>query len=208
MTMMTTPSRLRSRAGTPIALAVAIAAALVLAAGDAGAQAREGEACKSESISRVKTPDFATAFDAAEKRAKAWAADAAIARLTHTTLGPIDADARSANWYMVWFSPSANMMLAVTIANGTITCWGNKGSAGRMPQLKPDFYKDVKQLLATAAEKGGAPLLKDGYLPHVEMSAGARSQAYWYVNYEHPQKRNGLQVIFDANTGKFVMANK
>jgi len=200
--------RARRSAGRGVALAAAVAAVCTLAAGAAYAQAREGEACRTESISRDKAPDFATAFAAAEKRARAWAADAAIARLTHTTLGPIDADARSANWYMVWYSPSADVMMSATIANGTITCWGNKGPAGRMPKLMPDFYKDVKQLLAMAAEKGGAPLLKDGYLPEVEMSAGARAEAYWFVNYEHPQKHHGLQVIFDANSGKFIMANK
>ena len=201
-------ARARGSAGPAVSLAVAFAAACMIASGAARAQAREGEACKSESISRDKMPDFGTAFAAAEKRAKAWAPDAAIARLTHTTLGPIDAQARSANWYMVWYSPSSNAMMSATIANGSITCWASKGSAGRMPKLKADFYKDVKQLLATAAEKGGAPLLADGYQPQVEMSAGARAEAYWFVNYEHPQKRHALQVIFDANTGKFVMANK
>lgn len=186
--------------------AIAMAALLACVAGSATAQAREGEACKSEAIGRDKQPDFATAYAAAEKRAKAWAPDAAVARLTHTK--PIDADARSADWTMIWFSPAADMHVRISITNGTITCWGDKGRAGRMPKLQADFYRDVKQLLVVAAEKGGAPLLKDGYLAAVEMSAGAGAEAFWYVNYKHPQKRDGLQVMFDANSGKFVRANK
>lgn len=200
----------RTRPDSPIVAATAlVCAALVCGhAGPAAAQAREGEACKSEAISKEKNPEFSVAFVAAQARAKAWAADAAVARLTHTSLGPIDADGRSANWYMVWYSPSANANVSVTIANGTISCWGMKGAAGRMPKLVPGFAKDVKQLLAAAAEKGGAALLKDGYQPRVEMSAGAQAEAYWYVNYEHPQKRGALTVIFDANSGKFLKALK
>ena len=182
-----------------------LVAALAVAA-PAFAQGKEGEACRSEAIARDKNPDFGTAYEAAEKRAKAWAADAAVARLTHTTLGPIDAEARSANWYFVWFSPSANANVSITIANGSITCWGMKGPAGRMPKLAPAFTRDVKQLLAVAAEKGGAALLKDGYQPRVEMSAGAQAESSWYENYEHPQKRGSLTVIFDANSGKFLKA--
>ncbi len=196
------------RALVPSCAAIAAATLLACMAGNAVAQGKEGEACKSEAIGRDKQPDFVTAFAAAEKRAKAWAPDAAVARLTHTSQGPIDADARSANWYMIWYSPAADAYVRISIDTGTITCWGNKGKAGRMPILKPDFYRDVKQLLVVAAEKGGAPLLKDGYLPSVEMSAGAGAEAFWYVNYKHPQKPDGLQVMFDANTGKFVRANK
>jgi len=185
-----------------------MAALLAIAAGSVAAQGKEGEACKSEPIGRDKQPDFATAFAAAEKRAKAWAPDSAVARLTHTTQGPIDADARSADWYLIWYSPSTDMHVRIAITNGAITCWGNKGRAGRMPNLSPDFYRDVKQLLVVAAEKGGAPLVKEGYVPRVEMSAGAHAEAYWYVNYQYPQQRQGLTVMFDANSGKFLKALK
>lgn len=180
--------------------------AVVPAAGIA--QVRDGEACKTEAVARDKLVDFGTAFAAAEKRAKAWAADAAVARFTHTTLGPIDADARSANWYSTWYAKSIDAFVSITIANGSITCWAMKGAAGRMPQLKADWYKDAKRVLAIAAEKGGAALMKEGYEPRLEMSAGSGGVAYWYVNYEHPTKRHGLQVIVDANTGVFRSALK
>lgn len=185
---------------------IATTALFALMAARAAAQGREGEACKSEPIGRDKQPDFVTAFVAAEKRAKARAPDAAVARLTHTTLGPIDADARSADWYMIWYSPAADAHVRIAIAKGTITCWGDKGRAGRMPKLQADFYRDVKQLLVVAVEKGGASLLKEGYVARVEMSADAHAEAYWYVNYQHPQQRQGLQVTFDANSGKFLRA--
>lgn len=196
--------RLQHRSTLCAAAFVALAALALPAA----AQVREGEACKPGRVAPEKRVPFGVAFAAAEQRAKAWAPDAQVARFTHTTLGPIDADARSANWYSTWFSKAANAFVSITIADGNATCWAMPGAAGRMPQLKPDWYKDAKRVLEIAAEKGGAALMKEGYVPRLEMSAGARGEAYWYVNYEHPQKRHGLQVIVDANTGVFRSALK
>lgn len=174
---------------------------------DAHAQMPGGEACKSEKISSQKLVDFPTAFTAAEKRARAWQADAVVARLTHTSLGPIDAEGRSGNWYMVFYSPGTKSTDMITIANGMVTCWWSPGPAGRLPTLKPDFYRDLKTILAEAANQGGAALMADGYVPTVEMSAGTQG-SFWYVNYSHPTKRAALQVTFDANTGKFNKAIK
>jgi hypothetical protein len=180
---------------------------IALSGADVLAQMPGGEACKSEKISPQKQVDFLTAFTAAEKRAKAWQADVVIARLTHTSLGPIDAEGRSSNWHMVFYSPGMKHTDMITIANGMITCWWTPGPAGRLPVLKPDFYKDVKTILAEAAAHGGAALMADGYLPTLEMSAGTQG-SFWYVNYSHPTKRAALQVTFDANTGKFNKAIK
>ena len=87
---------------------------VAIASGDLRAQMPGGEACKSEKISPQKEVDFLTAFNAAEKRAKAWQADVIIARLGHTSLGPIDAEGRSSNWHMVFHSPSANKTDMIT----------------------------------------------------------------------------------------------
>jgi len=189
----------------------AVAASLILIAfpsADVFAQMPGGEACKPEKISPQKQVDFPTAFTAAEKRAKAWQADAVIARLTHTSLVPIDAEGRSSNWYMVFYSPGAKQTDMMTIADGSITCWWTPGPAGRLPNLNPDFYRDVKKILAEAAAQGGAELMKEGYVPTVELSGGSGGRALWYVNYGHPQKRGSLQVTFDGNSGKFNKAIK
>ena len=91
--------------------------------------------------------------------------------------------------------------------SGRITCWWSPGPAGRLPKLNPDFYRDLKKVLAEAAAQGGAALMAEGYVPNVELSAGTQG-SFWYVNYSHPQKRAALQVTFDANTGKFNKAIK
>jgi hypothetical protein len=176
--------------------------------GDSRAQMPGGEACKPETISRQKLVDFQTAFVAAEQRAKAWQADVVVARLVHTSLGPIDAEGRSSNWVMTFHSPKTKLTDSITIADGVITCWWSPNPAGRIPALAPNFYRDVKKLLAEAAAHGGAALMAEGFTPTLEMSAGSRAHAYWYVNYTHPQKRGSLQVMFDANSGKFESAIK
>jgi hypothetical protein len=69
-------------------------------------------------------------------------------------------------------------------------------------------YTDVKQILATASDRGGAALLQKGALPTVEMSAGSEVSGYrglWYVNYR-VKDGPSLMVMFDGSTGKFEKA--
>lgn len=191
------------------ALRIPLIAGLLVAAftsPDAPAQMPGGEACKPDKVSSNPKVDFETAFNAADKRARAWHPDVVIARLTHTSIGPIDADGRSTNWHMVYYSPGSKQTNMITIPNGMVTCWWTPGPAGRLPELKPNFYRDVKKMLSDAAAQGGAPLLAEGYLPTVELSAGSQGRAFWYVNYGHPTRGNALQVTFDANTGAFNKA--
>jgi len=188
---------------------IATIACAIIALGSQGqALAQSPEACKAEKVGTQKTVDFPTAFAAAEKRVRAWQPDAAVVRLTQTALGPIDTEARSANWYMVWFSPATKKRIAITIANGVMTCYQDTDNPGRVPILKSGVYTDVKQILATASDRGGAALLQKGALPTVEMSAGSEVSGYrglWYVNYR-VKDGPSLMVMFDGSTGKFEKA--
>lgn len=190
-----------------VCVVVALVTLMLWTHGSARAQATT-EACKSEKISAQKTVDFGTAFASADKRAHAWQPDVVVVRLAQTALGPIDADARSANWYMVFFSPATKKRIAITIANGVMTCYQDTDNPGRIPILKSGLYVDVSHMLAIAAEKGGAALMQKGALPSVELSAGSEVVAYkglWFVNY---RLKGGpsLQVTFDGSTGKFEKA--
>jgi len=183
-------------------------AALAVAPHRAASAQSSGEACKPEQVGVQKTIDFATAYAAAEKRARAWQPDVVVVRLGNTIMGPIDAEARSASWYMVWFSKAAKRTIAVSIANGMLTCAQDEDAGRAVPVMKPDFYRDVKQMLATAAEKGGAALMAKGAQPMVQLSVGPNSsgrKGIWYVNYS-VKGRSTLQVMFDGATGKFEQA--
>lgn len=204
----TKPTMLRPRMhGISIAAALACVA-LVFGPQDLARAQSSTEACKAEKVGAQKMVDFGTAFAAADKRAHAWQSDVVVVRLTNTALGPIDAEARSANWYMVWFSPATKRRLAITVANGVLTCYQDSDSPGRVPALKPEFYRDVKQMLAIASDKGGAALMQKGALPAVELSAGSESTGYkgiWFVNYR-VKEGPSLLVTFDGSTGKFEKA--
>jgi len=184
-------------------------AVLVLTLGAHGvARAQASEVCKPEKLSAQKMVDFDTAFAAANKRAHVWQPDAVVVRLTHTALGPIDPDARSASWYMLWFSPSIRKRIVITVANGVMTCREDANNPGRVPVFKSDVYTDVRQLLITASEKGGGLLIQNGAQPTVELSAGSEIVAFrgiWFVNYRATDGRS-LQVTFDGSTGKFEKA--
>ncbi len=170
--------------------------------------AEAAEACIPEKLSALKMVDFNTAFAAADKRAHTWQADAVVVRLANTAIGPVDPDARSANWYMVWFSPSMRKRIAVLIANGGMTCREDAISPGRVPVLKSGVYTDVAKMLIIASEKGGGQLIQNGAQPMVELSAGSEVVGYrglWFVNYRATDGRS-LQVTFDGSTGKFEKA--
>jgi hypothetical protein len=188
--------------------AIAAAVACVALAAHSVACAQTTEACKMEKIGTQKEVAFGVAYAAADKRAHAWQADVVPVRLAQTSLGPIDAEARSANWYMVYFSPATKKRIAITIANGVMTCYQDSDTPGRIPILKTGLYTDVKQMLATASEKGGAALMQRGAQPSVEMSAAGEVNGYrglWYINYRAKDGAS-LQVTFDGSTGKFEKA--
>jgi len=166
------------------------------------------DGCKPEQLGAHKAVDFGTAYAAAEKRAKAWQADVVVVRLGNTTLGPIDAEARSANWYMVWFSKAAKKTIAISIANGMLTCSTDEDAGRAVPAMNGNVYRDVKQMLATGAEKGGAALIAKGAQPMVQFSVGPNSsgrKGIWFINYQVKQGPS-LQVTFDGATGKFEQA--
>jgi hypothetical protein len=189
-------------------IAAALACASLALGAHGAAHAQTSEACKPEKLSALKMVEFDTAFAAANKRAHLWQPDAVVVRLAQTALGPIDPDARSANWYMVWFSPSTRKRIAITIANGVMTCYQDAESPGRVPVLNSGVYTDVRQLLVIASEKGGGRLIQNGAQPTVELSAASEVNGYrglWYVNYRATDGRS-LQVTFDGSTGKFEKA--
>jgi hypothetical protein len=183
-------------------------AAVAMLPGDPAQGQSPAQGCKPEQLGAQKAVDFGMAYAAADKRAKAWQADVVVVRLGNTMLGPIDAEARSANWYMVWFSGAAKKTIAVSIANGMLTCSTDEDAGRAVPAMKGDLYRDVKQMLATGAEKGGADLIAKGAQPMVQFSVGPNSsgrKGIWFINYQVKQGPS-LQVTFDGVTGKFEQA--
>jgi hypothetical protein len=191
-------------------------AALALAAAPLAAQQPAGDACAPVRISREKLVDFATAWGAADPRAKAWRPDAVLTRASHTLFGPVDAEGRSKRWDLEYRSLEKDEGATFTVSDGVLTCaWSSSRAAVTPPALRPDFERDVKKLLRIAAEHGGREYEAEGYAPRIELRIGSRRwlfrfmlgdpiRYYWYVDYLHPSKKKVFRVTIDANDGSFV----
>ena len=176
---------------------IALAVLALVSAGELRAQ----EACKTVQLKKPAVP-LAEIYAMADKLAKAWKADAIPERITNTSMGPLKPDGSSEAWNINFYSKQANAMVMINTFRGSLTCWAQPGPGGRMPDLKPDFYRDGAGLYALAKQNGEA-LLSQGYTVSLGTAAAPDSRhATWYINYEKDNKSGDLTVIVDANTGK------
>ena len=165
----------------------------------AGANAQE--VCNAEQLKEQKLT-LADIYTRSEAKAKAWKADAVLARLTTTSMGPLDEQGRSEAWNVTFFSPSTSENVSITTFRGMLTCYASKGEAGRLPDLKPGFFRDGAKLYAIARQHG-ADLLKSGHNVEVQTAAAPTDRhATWYINFSKADgKSGGLMIVVDANTG-------
>jgi hypothetical protein len=158
------------------------------------------EACKTQQL-KNPAPTLGEIYSLASGYAKAWKPDAVPARVGNTSLGPLQPNGSSAGWNLMFYSESAKAHMSVTTFRGTLTCWADPGPAGRIPDLKPDFFRDGAKLYALAKQHGDA-LLTQGYVVMIDTAAAPSNRhATWYINYDKDNKDGGLSVILDANTG-------
>ena len=142
-------------------------------------------------------------YTKAEAKAKAWKADAVVARITNTSMGPLDALGKSEAWNLMFFSPSANANTTISIFRGMFTCYAMAGAAGRLPDLKPTFVRDGAKLYAIA-KQAGATYLTQGYVVMIGTAAAPSDRhATWNISFSDPKTSQNapITVIVDANTG-------
>lgn len=180
-------------------------AAMLATAFDADAG---GPACKTTTL---KNPALTLAeiYALAEGHAKKWNADAVPVEITTTSLGLLQPNGSSAGWHLMFYSESAQSHVAIDTFRGTLNCFADAGSAGRIPDLKPDFFRDGAKLYAIAKQHGEA-LMADGYGVMMGTAAAPGSRhATWNINYyKEGAKDGGILVLVDANTGAFEKAIK
>ena len=179
-------------------LVIAVAAAAVLGLARGGAAQ---EACKTTNLNPPGLT-LSKMYGIAEKHAKAWKKDAVPARLGNTSLGPLKADGSSTGWNFQFFSESANATVMINTFRGSLTCWAQPGPAGRIPNLKADFFRDGTKLYALAKEKGGEYIGKGDAVMIQTAAAPSDRHATWYINFSQEGGKDApLTVIVDANTG-------
>ncbi len=174
-----------------------VAVVLLLCAGAVGAQ----ELCPMEMNLAPMT--LSEIYSKSAEIAKAWQADAVPATIGTTSNGPLDEEGKSEAWSLMFYSGSADAKASFTTFNGMFTCYAMDGSAGRIPNLAPEFLRDGARLYAIAKEKGGE-FIADGYAVSIQTSAAPSTRhAMWYITYSKPDRTDsGRTVIVDANTGE------
>ena len=166
------------------------------------ASVRAEEACKTLQL-KNPAPALAEVYAMADKAAKAWKKDAVPAQISTTSLGPLQPNGSAASWNIQFYSKAADSHVAINVFRGSMTCWADKGPAGRIPDLKPDFFKDGAALYAIAKKEGGDYIGKGFRVDLGTSAAPSTSHAMWYLNFSKENERNApLTIIVDANTGK------
>jgi hypothetical protein len=158
-------------------------------------------ACKTAQL-KNPAPTLAEMYALAEGHAKAWKADAVPVQISNTTLGLLQPNGSAASWHLLFYSESAKSHIAIDTFRGSLTCSANPGSAGRIPELKPEFVRDGAKLYAIAKQHGEA-LLANGYGVMIGTAAAPSNRhATWNINYHKDgAKDGGILVLVDANTG-------
>jgi len=161
---------------------------------------RAQEACPMET--GVPALTLSDMYKKAEAKARAWKSDVVTVRVTNTSMGPLDAGGHSEAWNLTFFSPSANQVVAINTFRGMFTCYVMPTAPGRIPDLKPDFFRDGGKLYAIAKEKG-ASYISQGYRVMVGTAAAPETRhATWYITYSKEDGTTApFTVILDANTG-------
>ena len=196
----------------------------LLIAGDGAYAQASGDACATERISAQSLIDFPTAYAAIAPRAAAWRTDARLTSARHT-FDNVDRDGQSKRWRIEYFSTAKAQLATFDIDKGVLSCrWIETPRVPYIPDLAPSFVKDVKLVLAVAAQHGGGALLARGYLPHVALRTYLpqhkfdfrSTRAVWGVNYLRPTRTkdgegqiedsDSIYVMIDANTGEFISA--
>ena len=165
------------------------------------ASVRAEEACKTLQL-KNPAPALAEVYTMAEKAAKAWKKDAVPAQISTTSLGPLQPNGSAASWNIQFYSKEADSHVAMNVFRGSMSCWADKGPAGRIPDLKPDFFKDGAALYGIAKKEGGDFIAKGFNVDLGSSAAPSTNHAMWYLNFSKEKERNApLTVVVDANTG-------
>lgn len=163
--------------------------------------ARGAEACKAEQLSPAALT-LSDIYARAEARAKAWKPDAVPTRITNTILGPLDDKGRSEAWTVTFYSKAANANVSINTFRGTLSCYADAGSPGRIPDLKPGFFRDGAKLYALAKQHGASEIAQGFGVSVGTAAAPSTNHATWYINFSKVDGKSAkLSIIVDANTG-------
>lgn len=147
--------------------------------------------------------------DLALVEAQKWQPDAVLSEITTSGLGPLDADGKSTDWILKFWSPTTKGLNTIIFMNGTFTT-----SPTDLPTPKTtildDVILDTKRLVEIGDQAGAAKYTAEGYRPMASITPNPLNEAQltWYLNYAGGDYRVVYTVIIDARTGEVLQAVK
>jgi hypothetical protein len=149
------------------------------------------------------------AFAMAKAEGMKWNADSVPTKFTTLFPEGLDAQGRSINWAIDFFSPSAKKLNSMSIKKGVLECFvRDSASSARPIEITDKTPIDTKVLMDAAQQSGGSAIDLKTVTVTAALNQNPRRGALWYFTYQNPDTHaEKLQVIFDS-TGKVRSATK
>lgn len=145
------------------------------------------------------------AADLALAEAQKWQADAVLSEIATSGLGPLDAEGKSTDWILKFWSPSSKGLNTLMFTNGTFT-----SSPTNLPVPKTtvldEVILDTKRLYDIGEKAGASKFTTEGYRPMAAVVPYPldETRLTWYLNYAGGDFRVVYTVIIDAKSGEVV----
>jgi hypothetical protein len=120
-------------------------------------------------------------------------------------LGPLDAEGKSTDWILKFWSPSSKGLNTIMFSNGNFV-----SSPTNLPTPKTTILDgvilDTKRLYDIGEQAGAAKFTAEGYRPMAAITPYPldENRLTWYLNYAGGDFRVVYTVVIDAKTGEVI----
>jgi hypothetical protein len=145
--------------------------------------------------------------DLALVEAQKWQPDAVLSEIATSGLGPLDAEGKSTDWILKFWSPTTKGLNTIIFMNGAFTT-----SPTDLPTPKTTVLDgvilDTKRLVEIGDQAGAAKYTAEGYRPMAAITPYPldNNRLTWYLNYAGGDFRVVFTVVIDAKTGEVIQA--
>jgi len=145
--------------------------------------------------------------DLALVEAQKWQPDAVLSEIATSGLGPLDAEGKSTDWILKFWSPTTKGLNTIMFMNGAFTT-----SPTDLPTPKTTVLEgvilDTKRLVEIGDQAGAAKYTAEGYRPMAAITPYPldNNRLTWYLNYAGGDFRVVFTVVIDAKTGEVIQA--
>lgn len=170
-------------------------------------------ATESTGVQATAPPAVAKALSGEEVHALAlaeaqkWQGDAVLSEIATSGLNPLNAEGKTTDWILKYWSPSSKGLNTIMLINGNLT-----SSPNNLPTPKTTVLDgvilDTKKLYDIGDKAGAAKYTAEGYRPSAAVTINPvnENQLTWYLNYAGGDYRVVYTVIIDAKSGEVIQA--